>query len=61
MNDWKIEIIIRLLQIIDRLLQINESAATSANESKPSDDDRLADEVARLKHQIFGDPYPPNN
>lgn len=52
MNDWKIEIIIRLLQIIDSY----ESGATSAN-----DDDSLKDEVAILKAKVFGDPYPPKN
>ena len=59
MNDWKIDMIIRLLEIIKQY----ESAttATSANGSNSSDDERLADEVARLNNKIFGDPYPPKN
>lgn len=51
-SDWKIEMIIRLLEIIKQY----ESAETSTTDgNKPANSDQ---ELAFLNHKIFGDPYP---
>lgn len=53
--DWRTEIIVRLLKIIDEY----ESRKTAdSNDIVIDDDESFEDEVARLKAKIFGDPYP---
>ena len=54
MSDWKMDVIRLLLEVLERY----ESGNPEDGENYAQTDEE-ADNLAFLKHKVFGDPYPP--